>query len=236
MINFVRRTSAPDKSNKYYIRKASGGYSPCIIGKPNADGNKSALANCVGYAWGRVAEYLDNPLIKIGYQNMAGTHPVDAHHWYKYANNCGFMTGSTPKVGAVACWRNALNTSGHVAVVEKVLENGQVIVSESSYKGYIWAEHTLGKSMYKKGLIFQGFIYPTEEYLQPQEDAILRVGDKVQTIGTGKASATGSGATAKAGLIRYIYKIYNGKPYPYRVGYMNGSTTGYYKATALKKI
>ena len=80
MINFVRRTSAPDKSNKYYIRKASGGYSPCLIGKPNADGNKSALANCVGYAWGRVAEYLDNPLIKIGYQNMAVTSGSGLYH------------------------------------------------------------------------------------------------------------------------------------------------------------
>ena len=124
MITFTPRSSAPAKDNKYYIRKAYGGYSPCIVGKPRYDGERSALANCVGYAWGRVAEICNNPLIKIGYSSMSAGWPADAQNWYSTAANVGFLTGMTPKLGAVACWRNKANTSGHVAVVEQILDTG----------------------------------------------------------------------------------------------------------------
>lgn len=41
------RTTKPGKGNKYYIKKASGGYSPCITGKPT-DKDCDVLSNCVG--------------------------------------------------------------------------------------------------------------------------------------------------------------------------------------------
>ena len=236
-MKFKRRTTAPENSNKYYIRKLFGGYSPCIAGLPNAIGSlKSSLANCVGYAWGRSAEICNNPLLKIGYQGVAGSHPVDAYNWYKYANNVGFKTGNKPKLGAVACWRNSSNTSGHVAVVEHIMPNGCVVVSESSYKGYIWRETTLSSTMYKKGLIFQGFIYQNEDF-EEETDEELRVGDIVEITGEGNSQANGRGLRARGiGYKRYIYKIYKGYAYPYRVGYMNGVTTGYYMRGALKKV
>lgn len=237
MITFVRRTFAPASDNKYYIRKSAGGYSPCIAGKPNMLGSeKSALANCVGYAWGRVAEITKNPLIKIGFNAMSGTHPVDAHHWITYANNVGFKSGMTPKVGAVACWRNSANTSGHVAVVEQINDNGTIVVSESSYKGYIWRESLLSKTYYKKNLIFQGFIYLNEDVAPAKSDS-LNVGDKVEIIGRGNSQSNGKGRTAGGiGYIRYIYRIIPNSSYPYRVGFMNGSTTGFYQKGALRKL
>ena len=64
----------------------------------------------------------------------------------------------------------------------------------------------------------------------------LSVGDNVKIVGTGKASADGSGATAGGiGWTRQILKIYDGQPYPYRVGNSSG-TTGFYKEDALQKI
>lgn len=64
----------------------------------------------------------------------------------------------------------------------------------------------------------------------------LAVGDRVKIIGTGKATTYGTGKTAKGiGWEREILRIYPNREYPYRVG-NNKGTTGFYKASALKKI
>lgn len=238
MITFTPRMTIPSSDNKYYIRKDFGGYSPCIAGKPNAIGGaKSALANCVGYAWGRIAEITKNPLIKIGFRSLSSGWPANAQEWLSYANNCGFTTGMTPKLGAVACWRNKANTSGHVAVVEKLLDNGSIVVSESAYKGFAFRVSYLSKTFYKNGLVFQGFIYLNEEVRPDPEDDQLHVGDKVEIIANGNSQANGQGYGARGiGWVRYVYRIYPGYAYPYRVGYMNGQTTGFYTKGALKKL
>lgn len=41
------RLTRPEKGNKYYIRKVTKGYNPCIQGKPTYE-DINALANCVG--------------------------------------------------------------------------------------------------------------------------------------------------------------------------------------------
>ena len=51
------RTTRPTAGNKYFIRKANGGYSTCIQGKPT-DSQCNVLANCVGYACGAYNEEL----------------------------------------------------------------------------------------------------------------------------------------------------------------------------------
>ena len=64
----------------------------------------------------------------------------------------------------------------------------------------------------------------------------LKVGDKVKIIGTGNGSAYGKSGTAYGiGWTRQVLKIWNGKPFPYQVGNASG-TTGFYKASALKKL
>ena len=63
----------------------------------------------------------------------------------------------------------------------------------------------------------------------------LNVGDTVKIVGTGNGSSYGTSNTAYGlGWTRQILGIYEGRPYPYRVGNSTG-TTGFYKADALKK-
>lgn len=61
-------------------------------------------------------------------------------------------------------------------------------------------------------------------------------GDKVKIVGTGKASANGTGATSYGiGWQRRILKVHDGAKYPYEVG-NNSGTTGFYQANDLQKI
>lgn len=65
----------------------------------------------------------------------------------------------------------------------------------------------------------------------------LKVGDKVKIIAKGNAKKDGKGkASGGVGWTRYILEIYNGQPYPYKIGNKLGVATGYYKASALKKV
>lgn len=68
----------------------------------------------------------------------------------------------------------------------------------------------------------------------PQDDS-LKVGDDVIIIGTGNGSSYGDSNTAGGiGWARQVLQIYEGRPYPYRVGNKTG-TTGFYKRDALRK-
>ena len=75
---------------------------------------------------------------------------------------------------------------------------------------------------------------------EPEPEPALKVGDKVTIVKTGNGSSYGNRNKAYGlGWTRYITKIYEGRPYPYRVGYKNDKTgiftTGFYKADALRK-
>lgn len=98
---FYKHGYGPDR--KYYSGR--GGY---VVG------------NCTWYAYGRASEILGKPL-NTAFRYSAGS-------WWSINKNGNYYPyGSTPKVGAIACY------SGHVAIVEKV-ENGKVYVSESGWK------------------------------------------------------------------------------------------------------
>ena len=74
---------------------------------------------------------------------------------------------------------------------------------------------------------------PTPPAPQP---AGLKVGDTVVIIGTGNGSSYGTSNTAYGiGWTRKILKIWNGRAYPYQVG-NNTGTTGFYQASALRKL
>lgn len=77
--------------------------------------------------------------------------------------------------------------------------------------------------------------YKEHQPLKPSSTE-LKVGDTVKIIGIGNGSCDGDKNTAGGiGWTRTILKVYNGKPYPYQVGNRKG-TTGFYKASSLKKI
>lgn len=125
---FKMRTVKPEKGNKYYIRKAQGGYSNAIVGKPT-DKDCNVLANCVGYAYGRFNEI-------GGYGYCKYLAPVNAEKFIQYKGRC--EVSQEPSLGACMVWQkgNTLNGSdgaGHVAIVEKVVSKTEVITSESGY-------------------------------------------------------------------------------------------------------
>lgn len=238
MANFIPQKTVPSKSDKWYIRTNKGGYSQCIAGKPEYFSG-SVLSNCVGYAWGRMA-YLENDKkcdigvppsrIKKGMHN-----PTSAYAWMQYTG--GRKTGDRARLGAVAVWKHATKKDyGHVAVVEEVYSDGSWLSSESSYNGTTFQNKKYNKNSARNGFKFQGFIYCKVDYEKPQPTG-LKVGDKVKIVAKGNARKDGKGKTCGGvGWIRYVLDIYNGQPYPYRVGNSLGVTTGYYTESALQKV
>jgi peptidoglycan hydrolase-like protein with peptidoglycan-binding domain len=157
---FTPRLTRPTSGNKYYIRKANGGYSNAIKGSPT-DPTCDVLANCVGYAYGRFNEI-------GGYGYCKYLAPVNAENFIQYKGSC--EVGQTPKVGACMVWRkgNTLNSSdgaGHVAIVEKVISATEVITSESGYGSSkpFWTQTrkkgSNGRWGASSAYTFLGFIY-----------------------------------------------------------------------------
>lgn len=156
---FVPRLSRPTAGNKYYIRKASGGFSNAIKGKPT-DSQCDVLANCVGYAYGRFNEIGGHGACKY----LA---PVNAENFIQYKGSC--EVGQIPKVGACMVWRKGATLSGsdgagHVAIVEKVISDTEVVTSESGYGSKAFWTQTRKKGSSGRwgagsAYTFLGFIY-----------------------------------------------------------------------------
>ncbi|MCH5207525.1 MAG: CHAP domain-containing protein [Oscillospiraceae bacterium] len=167
----------PDNDNKYYIRKADGGYSPCIKGSPT-HAHLTALSNCVGWAIGRAMEILQTQTNLLPHLN--------AEDFY---NNTTLEKGQTPKPGAVICWKqgklwNGNDGAGHVAVVEKVISESEIITSESAYGGMAFYTKTRKKGNGNWGagssFEFMGFIYLPAECV-PEEDTVIIPDEDVPT-------------------------------------------------------
>ena len=130
MAKFKPRTTRPEKGNKYYIRQSSGGWNGAVQGKPK-DKYCDVLSNCVGYANGRFNEICGQN--KCKYQLVC-----NAENFVEKAKSYGLKTSNKPQVGAIMCWQKGSTLknkdgAGHVAVVEKVISNDEVITSESGY-------------------------------------------------------------------------------------------------------
>ncbi len=127
------RLTAPDSSISYYNRELNRYFQ---VG--------SGMPNCVAYAYGRIYEMNgEKPLITHG----------SAGDWYFINKSNGYYDyGSEPKLGAVACWSN------HVAVVEKIDENG-ITFSESHWGGNYFDTVTYQNPSSHYGQTFYGYIY-----------------------------------------------------------------------------
>ncbi len=166
MSKFVPRKSAPSTTDKHWIKSTCGGLNECL----KISGN-SCLPNCVGYAWGRFYELIGTrPKLSTG----------NAENWYDNTAD-GYKRSDTPKLGAVACWRKgkAFNESdgcGHVAIVEEIKPNGDIVCSNSAYGGSRFYMKTYSKSAgYNSGaLTFQGFILPPVDFEESSADELAR--------------------------------------------------------------
>ena len=120
--------------------------------------------NCTHYAYARSCE------IKGGRVNndLMDFFP-DAGLWLK---NSKWKTGSEPKLGAIAVFEN------HVAIVEKIYKDGRIMLSQSSYKTFIFntviKKLTVGTKLDNVAGKLLGYIYnpyveeDTEETTEPE--------------------------------------------------------------------
>ena len=128
------------------------------------------MPNCTCYAWGRRYELTNNrPDGGTGEGHGKKLCTSDAGEWYDYNINLGdkgYPYGQTPKLGAIICWERP-GAAGHVAVVEEIAENGDIVTSNSGYRSstYFWTEEITKNSGYARyGYIFKGFIYLDTEF------------------------------------------------------------------------
>lgn len=144
-MNFVPRLTTPSVNNKYWIHTSKGGLNDCIL-----IGAKSVLPNCVGYAFGRAYEILDN-YPKLSKNNAGG--------WFNH--NDGYERGQTPKLGAIGVWRKKGTTKnwGHVGVVEEIKENNTIVTSNSAYEGSRFYLKEIKPPYHLNNYEFLGFIY-----------------------------------------------------------------------------
>ena len=114
---------------------ASGGNSLLTVnsGFHSSTGNGYAYGYCTYYAYERRAE-LGRPI---------GGNWGNASSWSAYARASGFLVNHTPEVGAVM--QNG-GGAGHVAIVEEVLPDGSVVLSEMNYAGG-WNRVTRGRTV-----------------------------------------------------------------------------------------
>ena len=171
MIKYKPRLTAadmPENDNKYYIKKSDGGCSPCIGGHPQHK-HLTALSNCVGWAIGRAMEIL-----------QVQESPFPSCNAEDFYNSTTLEKGQTPKNGAIMCWRqgqlwNGGDGAGHVAVVEKVISDTEIITSESAYGGaaFYTKRRLKGDGNWGMDARFRlmGFIYLPEE-CAPEDNSV----------------------------------------------------------------
>lgn len=142
---FVPRLIAPANDNPLYYSNYNKYYAAGW-----------GMPNCTAYAYGRCAEIMGC------YPTQPPVDPnQNAEDWYNY--NDGLPRGSTPQLGAIACYKDGdFSGWGHVCVLERRNGDGTWLVSESAYNGYTFrASHSIAANGdYGYGnYIFQGFIY-----------------------------------------------------------------------------
>ena len=129
------RTTKP-KNNKFYNTISNGGLSECIKGYPTSS-DSDVLANCVGYACGRFNEIIGK--MKYPYLNCNAEDFIDrAKSFYN------LEISSIPTLGGIMVWKkgnthNGADGAGHVAIVEKIIDENTIYTSESGYgSAYFW--------------------------------------------------------------------------------------------------
>ena len=127
----------------------------------------------------------------------------------------------------VAQWADRSSYKGNYGMWQYT-SNGNVIGKRMDLNE---AYYDFEKIIKEKGLNGYG-----KENEDENDDNQLKVGDKVKITGIGNANSYGTGRIAKGiGWEREILKIYKDREYPYQVGNIK-VTTGFYKASSLKKI
>lgn len=129
---YQARMNRPESGNPYYNTENHGGYLIGIIDGVPYDAGCNVLSNCVGYAVGRFAE------IQGRGEHKYFRYAPNAEDFCDVAKKEGLSVGTEPQLGAIICWGkgsgwNSDDGAGHVAVVEKINDDGTITTSESGY-------------------------------------------------------------------------------------------------------
>lgn len=155
---FEKRTTAPSGSNKFYLKAGKGGYNRAMeINKVT----HSCLPNCCGLVHGRWIESQH----QTDYNKYDKLCIGNAHSYYGKKDD-GYKRGQTPKLGSIICYSKK-GGYGHVAFVEDINSNGDILTSNSGYSGTRFFTKLLKKSnnyKYSNAYTLQGFIYPPVEF------------------------------------------------------------------------
>lgn len=124
-MKFVTRTKEPTLTNKFYIKAGKGGYNRAVEINANTH---SCLANCCGLVHGRWLESQN----RTNYKKYDKLCRGNAESYYGHKDS--YKRSKTPTVGAIVCWEGKGKLPGHVAFIEKVYSNGDILTSNSAYK------------------------------------------------------------------------------------------------------
>ena len=226
------RTTRPTKGNKYFIRKANGGYSTCIKGKPT-DSQCNVLANCVGYACGAFNEELN-----LGYEKYHLN--CNAENFIERAIASGLSVLSKPVVGSILCWEGLGSRAGHVAIVIEVINNNCIRTAESGYGSSrpFWITkryNNNGRWGMNANYRTRGFIvnpnYPYKPTPKPEPTPSdkFNIGDKVIINGALYVSSNAASASGSvSNKITNITRKNPGSAHPYNttgdLGWMDESS------------
>jgi len=94
-----------------------------------------------GYAYGYCTWYAYERRMQLG--KPIGGNWGNASSWAYYAQASGFRVDSVPEVGAIL--QNG-GGAGHVAIVEQILPDGTIVLSEMNYAGG-WGRVTTGRKI-----------------------------------------------------------------------------------------
>lgn len=150
---FTPRFTEPSKDNRYYISVGEGGWNPGI---PRPSGSKLWFANCVFYTLGRFAE-----LWKVWLPS------TNAENFVNEAKRLGYPVSQTPTLGSIIVWAkgrvgDGSDGAGHVACVEKINDDGSIVISQSGWSASIpfWTQTLKPGWYYGDGYTFLGFVQP----------------------------------------------------------------------------
>lgn len=134
------RKECPKKGNKYYNNKSHGGLSDAVNGYPMISG-LTVLDNCVGWANSRFNEILNDPSLEGVVKKFRYQLVCDAEDFIESAKRQSLKISPTPIEGGIMVWRKGATLSssdgaGHVAVVERVYEDGTILTSESGWASW----------------------------------------------------------------------------------------------------
>jgi surface antigen len=169
---FEPRLTIPEKSNKFYIAKSTGGLNPCIA-KPA--GSPLRFANCVFYAAGRFAE-----ITGIWMRS------TNAENFISVAKEMGLTVSDKPQLGSIAVWAkgkvgDGSDGAGHVAVVEIINGTGSIVTSESGWnaKKEFWTQTRKNGGNWGQSAAYRflGFILPPASSI-----TVLHKGDRGEQV------------------------------------------------------